>query len=529
MLFRAGGGAHLAYRSGTAPAAGEVAVPFGLAQLSGLRVGDRVRSGAPTNEHRTIRGFRDLRSTCSNGRVLVRRRHSVPAGLSDKSGPPDPVPVLVDQPTALTLATQLDLSTHYAWDLYLSLTGITYPDALNLPNAYVQFSTDVTRSGAGGNPLVVQDQPPHVSSGVHLDRRGPTTRCRLRVPILLVLLQILVVTLVVLAGVGVLDVPGNRSSSPSSTRGGSPAGPSSWRRGSRRCWPRCSPFPSASRSARSSLASRGSRTDRGPGTRGSPPASRSARSRSGRQLRRRARSCCGSRRSRPSVERSSTSDARRPGRHALRSRVPRSSSSSCPWDSSRSRSSGTVRQSRLHRPGIDRPPPAVRADARDPRCVLPADPRPVVGTRIARREDRTVPTALDLPGGPPTRTGAGGGLRVGGPRGARHRAALHLDDLPGDDAAEPRGRGARVRRRRLGGEAWGARPAGRSRSTGRCRPAWPTSLGCGPMGSGGRTRTRRRASRSIPRPSARRPGGGPTSRRIPSRGCSIVWRPRPRG
>src|SRR5256885_17245675 len=33
----------------------------------------------------------------------------------------DPVPVLVDRPTARTLASELGLSTHFAWDLYLSL------------------------------------------------------------------------------------------------------------------------------------------------------------------------------------------------------------------------------------------------------------------------------------------------------------------------------------------------------------------------------------------------------------------------
>jgi len=113
----------------------------------------------------------------------------------------DPVPVIVDRGTARTLSTELDLSSHYAWDLYLSLTGISYVDAVNLPDAYVAFTADINdRMGAA-------QQPPHVSSGIQILIAGVQRSVSdLRVPILLVLLQILVVTLVVLAGVGVLLV-----------------------------------------------------------------------------------------------------------------------------------------------------------------------------------------------------------------------------------------------------------------------------------------------------------------------------------
>ena len=93
-------------------------------------------------------------------------------------------------------------------------------------------------------------------------------------------------------------------------------------------------------------------------------------------------------------------------------------------------------------------------------------------------------------------------------------------------------RTTRTRRTRspapTGWRRWGARPTGRTRSTGRCRPAWPTSNG--PTdGFGGAYSNPPKGWRWIPRPSARLPGGGRTSRRIPSRGCSVVWRRRPRG
>ena len=202
MLFRDGENDHLAFRSGSGPGSGQVAIPYGLAQSFGIRPGDRVDVLGPTNQHRTLEVSGIFDPPERLDAFWFGEGSPFPLGDSE-----DPVPVIVDRGTARTLSTELDLSSHYAWDVYLSLTGITYPDALNLPNAYVQFSADVTRSGGGGNPLVVQGQPPHVSSGVQILIAGvQRSVADLRVPILLVLLQILVVTLVVLAGVGVLLV-----------------------------------------------------------------------------------------------------------------------------------------------------------------------------------------------------------------------------------------------------------------------------------------------------------------------------------
>jgi hypothetical protein len=202
MLFRDGENDHLAFRSGSGPGSGQVAIPYGLAQSFGIKPGDRVDVLGPTNEHRTLEVSGIFDPPVRLDAFWFGEGSPFPLGDSE-----DPVPVIVDRGTARTLSTELDLSSHYAWDLYLSLTGITYPDALNLPTVYVQFSADVTQSRGGGNPLVVQEQPPHVSSGVQILIAGVQRSVSdLRVPILLVLLQILVVTLVVLAGVGVLLV-----------------------------------------------------------------------------------------------------------------------------------------------------------------------------------------------------------------------------------------------------------------------------------------------------------------------------------
>src|SRR5206468_8713632 len=79
--------------------------------------------------------------------------------------------------------------------------GITYAQAVRLPDAYSSFAADITEQ------LSVGEQPAHVSSGILvLIARVQRSIADLRVPILLVLAQILVVTLVVLAGVGVLLV-----------------------------------------------------------------------------------------------------------------------------------------------------------------------------------------------------------------------------------------------------------------------------------------------------------------------------------
>jgi len=196
MLFRDGQNDHLAFRSGSGPAAGQVAIPYGLAQSFGIKPGDRVDVLGPTNQHRTL----DVSGIFDPPKRLDAFwfGEGSPFPLGDSE---DPVPVIVDRGTARTLSTQLDLSSHYAWDVYLSLTGISYLDAVNLPDAYVAFTDHINER------MTAAQQPPHVSSGIQILIAGVQRSVSdLRVPILLVLLQILVVTLVVLAGVGVLLV-----------------------------------------------------------------------------------------------------------------------------------------------------------------------------------------------------------------------------------------------------------------------------------------------------------------------------------
>jgi ABC-type antimicrobial peptide transport system permease subunit len=194
MLFRQGAEDHLSFRSGAAPGPGEVAVPAGLAQAQRLRVGTEIPVLGPTNERTTlvISGIFDP-PTAEDDFWFG---DATPFPLGDSEAPP---PVVVSQDTALDLAPRLDLSTHFYWDIYLSLTDLNYAQANALTDAYVAFTNQIQNALA---PTTV-----HVSSGISTVI-GQIQRAvaNLRVPILLVLIQILVVTYFVLAGVGVLIV-----------------------------------------------------------------------------------------------------------------------------------------------------------------------------------------------------------------------------------------------------------------------------------------------------------------------------------
>ncbi|HZT10433.1 MAG TPA: hypothetical protein VFB09_05310, partial [Actinomycetota bacterium] len=196
MLFRDGENDHLAFRSGSGPGSGQVAIPYGLAQSFGIRPGDRVDVLGPTNRHRALEVSGIFDPPVRLDAFWFGEGSPFPLGDSE-----DPVPVIVDRGTARTLSTELALSSHYAWDVYLSLSGISYLDAVKLPDAYVAFTADIN------DGMDAAQQPPHISSGIQILVAGvQRSVADLRVPILLVLLQILVVTLVVLAGVGVLLV-----------------------------------------------------------------------------------------------------------------------------------------------------------------------------------------------------------------------------------------------------------------------------------------------------------------------------------
>jgi FtsX-like permease family protein len=196
MLFRDGSGDHIPFRSGGAPGPGEVALPMGLADSSRIKVGDRVEVLGPTNQHATLTVSGIFGPPDVNDPFWFGEDTPFPFGNSEAQPP-----VVVERSTASELAHRLHLTTHLVWDVYLNLSGITYAQAQALSDRYVAFSNDVTQQ------LNATTVVAHVASGIAvLIARVQRSVADLRVPILLVLAQILVVTLVVLAGVGVLLV-----------------------------------------------------------------------------------------------------------------------------------------------------------------------------------------------------------------------------------------------------------------------------------------------------------------------------------
>jgi ABC-type antimicrobial peptide transport system permease subunit len=197
MLFRDGSEDHLTFLDGRAPHEREIALPSGIADSDALHVGDDVEVLGPSNEGATlsVSGIFEPPAAPTDP-FWFGEDTPFPFGNSE-----EPVPVVVDRSTATDLAGRIDLTTHFVWDVYLDLTGLTYAQAQDVSDRYVAFGNAIDQSVTGGT------QAAHVTSGIAvLVARVQRSVADLRVPILLVLAQILVVTLVVLAGVGVLLV-----------------------------------------------------------------------------------------------------------------------------------------------------------------------------------------------------------------------------------------------------------------------------------------------------------------------------------
>ena len=197
ILFRDGGQDHLAFRSGAAPGPDEVAITVGLAYSSGLRVGDRLDVLGPTDRRAGLR-ISGIFTPPTDASDPFWFGEGTPFNFGDNQ---DPDPILVDRDTEQRLSDDLALTTHLTWDLYLDFSGITYAHAAGLPDTYIAFSHAMTDGSFVGG------QPPSVASGIPiLIAQVQRSLADLRVPILLVLIQVWVVTLVVIAGVGVLLV-----------------------------------------------------------------------------------------------------------------------------------------------------------------------------------------------------------------------------------------------------------------------------------------------------------------------------------
>jgi putative ABC transport system permease protein len=198
LMFRDGAADHLAFTDGRAPRDGEVAIPSGLVFATGLGVGDELPvlgpsgatvplkiSGVFEPPPRTDPFFfgEDSPFSIDEGRV------------PGSSGPPPPV--VTTRSTALDVSRRLGLSTSFTWDLYLPWDRLTWEQAQGLEAVQHTIDERLVETLTTGRA--------HVEGGIP-ELIGDVRRSveDLQTPVFLVGLQMLLVGLAVIAGVGVL-------------------------------------------------------------------------------------------------------------------------------------------------------------------------------------------------------------------------------------------------------------------------------------------------------------------------------------
>jgi putative ABC transport system permease protein len=193
IMFRDGASEHLTFTEGDAPGEGEVAIPTGLAFAAGLGVGDKLAVLGPSNDTVPLRITGVFEPASKTDPYFFGEASPWPAG---EDGEP-PAPVVMDRQTFLDVGKRLGLSTQFMWDMYLPWDRMTWEqaEALELTQDTIdnRLEDTLTTSRAhveGGSPSLIGDVRRSVSD--------------LETPVFLVALQILLVGLAVIAGVGVL-------------------------------------------------------------------------------------------------------------------------------------------------------------------------------------------------------------------------------------------------------------------------------------------------------------------------------------
>jgi putative ABC transport system permease protein len=193
LLFREGAARHLTI-DGAPPGEGAIALPASTAQTADVEVGDSVEIVGPTDDAVTLRLSGTFAPADRDDPFWYGSRSPFPAPDST-----DPPPMLVDRATYLDAARRLDLTSEYVWDAYLALDGVPFDQASRVP-AELSRIEDSLRSTPGLESARLTSGLGTLFDLVDLRVKN------LRVPILLVVLQIGAVTLAVLAGVGSLTL-----------------------------------------------------------------------------------------------------------------------------------------------------------------------------------------------------------------------------------------------------------------------------------------------------------------------------------
>jgi FtsX-like permease family len=184
---------HLAIR-GEPPTEGDVVLHVGVAQLLGVRTGDRLAAIGPTGER--------IELTVTGTYVSPERDDPYWFGSQTPFPAPDstqPQPAVVDLATIVSATPDLELTTQYSWDAFLDLAGVPFEQVSGVPDRVARvFSGLQGETDLGLSSITL-------TSGLGTLLEIVRQRIAdLAVPILLVVFQIGAVTLAVLAGVGAL-------------------------------------------------------------------------------------------------------------------------------------------------------------------------------------------------------------------------------------------------------------------------------------------------------------------------------------
>jgi hypothetical protein len=198
MMFRDRANDHLTFTEGRAPRDGEVAIPAGLAFAAGIGVGDELPVLGPSGATIPLRitGIFEPPPRTDPFFFGEASPFSIPEGrVAGSSGPPPPV--VTTRSTVLDVSRQLDLTTSFSWDVYLPWDRLSWQQAQELE--VVQHTIDERLHGT------LTTSSLHVAGGIP-ELIGNVRRSvgDLETPVFLVALQILLVGLAVVAGVGVL-------------------------------------------------------------------------------------------------------------------------------------------------------------------------------------------------------------------------------------------------------------------------------------------------------------------------------------
>ncbi len=191
VFFREGAAEHLQIR-GEAPSADEIAMPSSTAQTAGLQLGDPVTIVGPNDETVTLTLSGTYGSPDREDPFWFGSRSPFPG--PDATDPP---PLLMDRASYLEAATKLGLTSEFVWDAYLAVGDLTYDEARAVPGQLLE--AEDAMSEQPGMTTVRLTTGLDTLFGI-VDQRVQN----LRIPILLVVIQIGAVTLAVLAGVGAL-------------------------------------------------------------------------------------------------------------------------------------------------------------------------------------------------------------------------------------------------------------------------------------------------------------------------------------